>query len=85
MPDVLNVTYRYYPVFVPHWIVLYGMILPRSEPKDEHEVSFEQEATKVTKPLLPWLPPFQNLLLRNGRFTVWLVSWEGFPIAGGRS
>ncbi len=46
---MLNVTYQYYPIFVPHWIALQGMILPRSEPKSEHEVSFEQEATKETE------------------------------------
>ena len=41
--------YRYYPVFVPHWIALHGVILPRSEPQGEHEVSFEQEETKETE------------------------------------
>ena len=62
-PGLLNVTYRFYPVFVPHWIALHGVVLPRSEPKDEHEVSFEQEATKVTEALLPPFPSVQSIAI----------------------
>ena len=49
MPGLLNVTYRYCPVFVPHRIAFDGTILLRSEAKGEHEVSFEQKATEETK------------------------------------
>ena len=49
MPGLLNVTYRYYPVFVPPWIALHVVILPRNEPEGAHEVSLEQKATEETK------------------------------------
>ncbi len=66
MPGLLNVTYRYYPVFVPHWIALHGVILPRSQPKGEHEVSFEQEATKQTKLCLLRCLPFKTYFRATG-------------------
>ena len=56
MPGLLNVTYRYSRVLVPHWIGLDGVILSRNESEGTHEVSFQQKETEVTESLLPSLP-----------------------------
>ncbi len=71
--DVLNVTYRYRSVFVPDWIAFDGVIIPRSEPDGEHEVSFEQKRTEATK-----LRCLRSLLFKT-YFRVTDVSLLGEP------